>query len=192
MTFSTFLTILRIAFAAGILPLLSSERPDAWLIALITFALAGLTDWLDGFLARRWHQTSRLGTLLDPIADKILVLGVLGMLAWEAIIPPWIVWLIALREIIVTAARLAAARKGAVLAAAKEGKWKAAMQMFGLGTFLFWGWVQASGSDSPFYGLLPAAWILANGLLYVSLALTLFSGFSFFRRNAAVLRNALQ
>ncbi len=159
--------------------------------ALLTFVLAGLTDWLDGFLARRWHQTSPLGALLDPIADKILVLGVLGMLAWEGVIPAWIVWVIALREAIVTGARLLAARKGAVLAAAKEGKWKAAMQMFGLGVFLLWGWLQASGDQAPFAGLLSTTWIVANGLLYVSLVLTVASGISFFHRNAAILRNAL-
>jgi cardiolipin synthase len=68
------------------------------LLAVAVLALAGLTDWLDGFAARRLKQFSRLGRLLDPAADRLYILSTVVLLAWRGLIPWWLVALLALRE----------------------------------------------------------------------------------------------
>lgn len=70
---------------------------DIW--ALVVLALSGLTDYLDGKIARRYHQTSRVGELLDPIADRLYVVCTIAGLAWRQIIPLWLVGLLVLREV---------------------------------------------------------------------------------------------
>ena len=93
-----------------------------WATAL--FAAAMATDWFDGRIARSRGRSSRLGSLLDPAADKILVLAVLVMLVDEQVAPGWMVALIVVREFLVTALRLAAVERGVVLHARDLGKLK--------------------------------------------------------------------
>ena len=88
------------------------------------FALAMATDWLDGRVARRTGRTSRLGSLLDPIADKLLVLAVLVVLIDQEVFPGWIVAAIVAREFLVSGLRLAAIERGVVLHARDLGKLK--------------------------------------------------------------------
>lgn len=130
------LSILRIFLTFIIIALLFTSGPIAKLVALACFMLACLTDWLDGFLARRWNQTSALGALLDPIADKILVLGTFLVFVILEIVPLWIFMVIFLREIIVTGVRLYAASRHIVLAAEAEGKQKAFFQMVTIGVII--------------------------------------------------------
>ncbi|HEY5821110.1 MAG TPA: CDP-alcohol phosphatidyltransferase family protein [Propionibacteriaceae bacterium] len=75
--------------------------PQADLVAVLVLAAAGFTDWLDGFLARRWHQTSRLGQMLDPIADRLYILAVLFSLAVRTVIPWWLVAVLVGREVMI-------------------------------------------------------------------------------------------
>src|SRR5213079_2763161 len=93
-----------------------------WATAL--FAAAMATDWFDGRIARSRGRSSPLGSLLDPAADKILVLAVLIMLVEQGVAPGWIVALIVVREFLVTALRLAALERGVVLHARDPGKLK--------------------------------------------------------------------
>jgi CDP-diacylglycerol--glycerol-3-phosphate 3-phosphatidyltransferase len=93
-----------------------------WATALFCAAMA--TDWFDGRIARSRGHTSPLGSLLDPAADKILVLAVLVMLVAEGVAPGWMVALIVVREFLVTALRLAAVERGVVLEARDLGKLK--------------------------------------------------------------------
>jgi CDP-diacylglycerol---glycerol-3-phosphate 3-phosphatidyltransferase len=93
-----------------------------WATAL--FAAAMATDWFDGRIARSRGRSSRLGSLLDPAADKILVLAVLVMLVDQQVAPGWMVALIIVREFLVTALRLAAVERGVVLHARDLGKLK--------------------------------------------------------------------
>jgi CDP-diacylglycerol--glycerol-3-phosphate 3-phosphatidyltransferase len=88
------------------------------------FAVAMATDQVDGWLARRRNQTSAFGTLLDPIADKVLVLAALTMLVAEGVAPAWMVAAIVAREIAVSGLRLAAIERGVVVAARDLGKLK--------------------------------------------------------------------
>jgi CDP-diacylglycerol--glycerol-3-phosphate 3-phosphatidyltransferase len=92
--------------------------------ATAVFCVAMSTDWLDGRLARRHGRTSPLGTLLDPIADKILVLGALVMLVGLRVVPAWMVTAIVVREVLITGLRQAAIERGIVLAARDLGKLK--------------------------------------------------------------------
>src|SRR3954468_16318379 len=95
---------------------------DYWATAV--FCIAMTTDWLDGRLARRQGRASSVGTLLDPIADKILVLAVLVMLIEQGVAPAWMVAAIVVREVLVTGLRQAAIERGVVLAARDLGKRK--------------------------------------------------------------------
>ncbi len=76
--------------------------PHADLLAVVVLAAAGFTDWLDGFLARRWHQTSRVGQMLDPIADRLYIMAVVVCLALRAVIPWWLVVVLVAREVLIT------------------------------------------------------------------------------------------
>ena len=76
-------------------------------LTLVLFTIAGLSDALDGFLAKRFGWTSRLGSLLDPLADKILLITVFVLLAWLAMLPPWLVALALLRELLILGGALA-------------------------------------------------------------------------------------
>jgi cardiolipin synthase len=69
--------------------------------AMMVFALAGFSDALDGYLAKRYHWTSRLGALLDPLADKLMLLSGFVTLAWLGLIPPWLVGLVILRDVVI-------------------------------------------------------------------------------------------
>jgi len=92
--------------------------------ATAVFCVAMATDFFDGRLARRHGRTSPLGSLLDPIADKVLVLGALVMLVGLGVVPGWMVALIVVREVLITGLRQAAIERGVVLAARDLGKLK--------------------------------------------------------------------
>lgn len=77
--------------------LIATER-DGW--ALLVLMVSGASDWVDGYLARRWHQTSRLGRVLDPAADRLYIAVTLVGLAWRDVVPWWLVAIIALRDVV--------------------------------------------------------------------------------------------
>jgi CDP-diacylglycerol--glycerol-3-phosphate 3-phosphatidyltransferase len=95
---------------------------DYWATAV--FCVAMTTDWLDGRLARRHGRTTPVGTLLDPIADKVLVLAALVMLVGQGVAPAWMVAAIVVREVLIMGLRQAAIERGVVLAARDLGKLK--------------------------------------------------------------------
>lgn len=97
------LTILRIFFAPVIVYFLLHQRFDE---ALILFALAGFSDGLDGFLAKHYGWQSRLGSLLDPLADKVLLVTAFVCLAWLGLIPWWLLALILLRDLVIVTGAL--------------------------------------------------------------------------------------
>jgi len=186
MTISTQLTLLRMVLAVAVAALLLQPGWAAKALSLLAFVSASLTDWLDGWLARRLKQESSLGALLDPIADKVLVLGTLIGLAWIGLFPAWIVVVILIRDLLVTGARLNAARRSIVLPAAREGKHKTVWQMVAL----IGGLVLLLLREMP-AGLDPSldAWFerLVLACLCAALVLTVASGASFFWRHRKVL-----
>ena len=121
------LTILRVALVPLICLLIALDR-FPWAAAF--FALAALTDFLDGYLARRNGQITVFGKFLEPVADKLLVLTAMIMLTGKGIIPGWAVAVVAARELAVDGLRLVASGSGKVVAAKMPGKIKTVLQLF--------------------------------------------------------------
>ena len=126
------LTGLRIAAVPVVVLLLLSPGRVASFLGGICFVLAGATDFLDGFLARRYRTVSRFGKFLDPLADKLLVSAALIMLIPLDRVPAWMAFLIVGRELAVTGLRGLAATEGIILAADRWGKAKTLLQMAAL------------------------------------------------------------
>ena len=154
------------------------------MIAFIIAILAGLTDFLDGKIARKYKCESDFGRLMDPVADKIFIAAVFVMLADYRIIPAWIVVVVLSREFLVTGLRLIAISDGVVISADKSGKFKTAFQMF---TLLIGGagWVRLFGFDI----FNPTLWKLWYGLLLAVTIFTIYSGVSYFVKNYKLIQN---
>jgi CDP-diacylglycerol--glycerol-3-phosphate 3-phosphatidyltransferase len=118
------LTILRVAAVPVVVLLYAWNFPNHAYWATTIFVLAMATDQVDGWLARRSGTSSQLGMLLDPVADKVLVLATLVMLIGEGVAPGWMVAVIVVREILVSGLRLAALERGVVLGARDLGRLK--------------------------------------------------------------------
>ncbi len=184
------LTILRILLVPIIALLLEfdSDQPPFdrdWMfryspgrIAGLVVAFAGLTDLLDGWLARRWKIESLLGKFLDPVADKVLLMVGLIMLMQLGRVQDWLVILLLSREFLVTALRGVAAGEGLIISAGEAGKWKLTFQLVGLG-FLMW-----YGSFMGVSGYKVGTWIL-----YLALGISLFSGFQYLTDFFSALRS---
>ncbi|HHB92825.1 MAG TPA: CDP-diacylglycerol--glycerol-3-phosphate 3-phosphatidyltransferase [Thioploca sp.] len=166
MNFPTILTSVRI----GLIPIFVGVfyLPEANFIAALVFAFAALTDWLDGYLARRWNQTSALGAFLDPVADKLMVVVALVFLV-EAHPSPWLAIPAAIiigREITISALRewMAGIGQRAKVAVSVIGKVKTTAQMIALIMLLY----EEPFLDQPVYEI-------GFVLLYIAAVLTLWS-----------------
>jgi CDP-diacylglycerol--glycerol-3-phosphate 3-phosphatidyltransferase len=123
------LTLSRIGLIPVFVALFLIEpSPMIALISAAVFAVASMTDWLDGYLARRHQQVTDLGKLLDPIADKVLVLAALVVLVEADRAPGWLVIVLLAREFAVTGVRAVAAIDGQIIPADHLGKWKMVAQ----------------------------------------------------------------
>ena len=134
-TLPNFLSLLRIALIPFLVYFLTASGPLFSALAALTFFVASLTDFFDGYLARRHGLTTTLGKFLDPLADKLIVAAALIMLAASnrsPRVPAWIVVVIIGRELAVTGLRAIAAGEGIVLAAEELGKYKMIFQTFAL------------------------------------------------------------
>ena len=131
MTLANRLTMLRIVLAAAVFAALMADAARWHEAALVMFLAAIVTDWLDGWLARRMKTVSPFGKVADPIADKILVLGTLIALIQtkELEVPLWAVFVMVIRELIIGGVRVIAGAQGKVLAADRFGKIKTAVQL---------------------------------------------------------------
>ena len=178
MTLPDQLTVARAASVPLVVLLYAWDFPNNEYWATAVFCVAMATDWLDGRLARARGVTSPLGSLLDPIADKVLVLAVLVMLIEDGIWPAWMVVAIVSREILISGLRLAAMEKGVVLAARDLGKLKTWAQAMAaaLGGFAAAG----AWSDSVGWWALLVALVLTwvSGLDYARVAPRLLRGTS--------------
>lgn len=123
------LTLARILLIPVFIILFVNPTPDQSLAAAIIFAVAAVTDMLDGYIARRTGQVTKLGKLLDPIADKLLVLSALILLMNVDRVSALVVLLIVARELAVTGIRAIAAGEGMIIAAETTGKYKMALQV---------------------------------------------------------------
>jgi CDP-diacylglycerol--glycerol-3-phosphate 3-phosphatidyltransferase len=126
------LTMARIVMIPVCLAFLDRDTPRDCFWSAIVFTLAAFTDVLDGFLARKLGVVSVVGKLLDPLADKLIVMATLVWMAPMGRIPAWVVVLLLARDIAVTGLRSVAASEGVIIAAGQEGKTKTALQMIGI------------------------------------------------------------
>ncbi|MEN3342590.1 MAG: CDP-diacylglycerol---glycerol-3-phosphate 3-phosphatidyltransferase [Actinomycetota bacterium] len=168
------LTVLRGLSVPVVVVLFAWHFPAHAYWATGVFCAAMATDWLDGRLARRHGRSSPLGSLLDPIADKVLVLGTLVMLLGAGVVPAWMVAAIVVREVLITGLRQAAIERGIVLAARDLGKLKTWAQAVAaaLGGFAAAG---AWGTGVAWWALLVAVVLTwASGLDYARSAPQLF------------------
>ena len=133
------LTTLRVILIPVFMFFFTSDITANNIIAAIVFIVASLTDFLDGHLARKWNLVTNFGKIMDPFADKLLVLTALIYLAISGTIPGWPVIIIIGRELLVTSLRALAADNGIILAARNLGKFKTVSQMFAI-IFLILGW----------------------------------------------------
>ncbi len=186
MTLPNRLTLLRIALSFLLIALLWAPGLAAKIAALFVFALAALTDLWDGRLARARREVSDFGVLMDPIADKILVLSAFVSFVALSVAPAWMVVLIGTREFLVTGLRLFALGKGQVLPAEAAGKHKTASQMVAISiTLLYLAAREAFGNEG-------AGWVNGGALaiwwlLLVTVILTLTSGISFLWKHRRII-----
>ncbi len=164
-------TLLRIFAVPFIVLLLYFPNRLTCFVATIIFILASFTDFLDGFLARRYNLTSNLGKFLDPLADKLLIMSALVMLSYLRWVPAWVSIVIIGREILVTGLRGIAAEKGIVISADKYGKLKTVFQIIAICPLIF---------HYPIKGFYISMWGMI--LLYIALILTLFSGINYMNK----------
>ncbi|MGF1509576.1 MAG: CDP-diacylglycerol--glycerol-3-phosphate 3-phosphatidyltransferase [Myxococcota bacterium] len=148
------------------LVMLSVRQAEPWWngVACSLFALAALTDFVDGYLARRWGQVTTFGKIMDPLADKLLVLGALVMLLSLDRVSPWLVFLLLGREFAVTTLRVLAVAEGLVIAARPMGKQKTVLQMMGVGALLAHERVELLGIPLDFH--LWGTWLLVLGVVW--------------------------
>ena len=185
-TIPNMLTALRL-LAAPMVPVmfLYFARPLADWLALILFAGASVTDWFDGYLARAWKQQTKIGTMLDPIADKAMVIIALLVICGYSTWTPWLVLpatIILFREVFVSGLREYLGDTAGTLAVTKLAKWKTTLQMVAIGFLL-----AGSAGDNLF----PNLDILGSGLgivsyiglllLWISALVTLYTGYDYFR-----------
>ena len=160
-------------------------------IALSAFVVAAITDFLDGYLARRMGLVTPLGKLLDPIADKVLTASAFIFLCAheQGLCPAWVVVVILGREFLVTGLRQIAVEKGRVIAADWSGKWKTTFQIGFCSTALKWLFLESLGQQESLLGQLarPESWLMPS-FLWLSLALTVFSGLQYLWNSRNLLR----
>lgn len=169
------LTVIRILLVPVLVVALLDETANGDLLAAIVFALASVTDAMDGYLARTRNAVTNFGKLMDPIADKLLIIAALVALVSLNRLAAWVAMVIIARELTVTVTRMQATQQGVVIAANWWGKAKTIVQVAAIFCLI------AVGAPSP-------AWV--DGLVYGMVAITIVSGVDYFFGLRRVLREA--
>lgn len=188
MTLANRLTIARLGLTALFMLCLFARQLIFSYLALLIFILASVTDWLDGHIARTRNQITDFGKLMDPIADKILVLSAFVAFVELDLIPAWMVVIILARELLVTGVRLLASSKGTVLAASDAGKHKLISQLVAIYTALV---AMIWRHTALQIGRWPAAWdrplsVVVGLAMVVAVGFSLFSGIQFLWKHRAL------
>ena len=174
MTLASKITLVRVFLIPLVMVLMyiSGGESNLWLwLALVVFIIASLSDYVDGYIARKYHQVTDFGKFLDPLADKLLVIAVMTIFCQWGLMPAWALMIVLTREFAVTGLRLVAVGKGTVIAAGWSGKVKTASTMIGL-CFMM--------------GFPHVAWLgwLVNGVIVLT---TVYSGVEYFVQNGKCL-----
>lgn len=210
------LTLLRLIAAPGlVIMFLYFTRPYADWFALFLFVTAALTDWVDGYLARAWKQETKLGAMLDPIADKAMVVIALLVITGYAGMDPWILLpatIIMFREVFVSGLREFLGDTAGTLKVTNLAKWKTTAQMIAIAVLFATGilqhmWIErtvgmdreivagimAGGDDPVSIRLISNAywytWWIGVGLLWAAAALTIITGYDYLKKSLPYLRD---
>ncbi|MFH1189992.1 MAG: CDP-diacylglycerol--glycerol-3-phosphate 3-phosphatidyltransferase [Candidatus Omnitrophota bacterium] len=187
------LTLGRIALAFVFIVLLFLPGLWAKILALVTFILASATDLLDGYIAKKTGQITDFGRLMDPVADKILILSAFVAFVQLQLVPAWMVVVIIFRDLAVSGLRALALAKGKVIAADSRGKHKTAVQAFAIFSILFLMILREAPPRSLSFWSEGAEAAYKNAifaLMLVTVTLTLISGLSYLIKNREVYTNA--
>ena len=171
-----FVIVIMFDFGWGTMELFGAEMPVHHFVGAIIFIIASVTDWVDGYYARKYNLVTNLGKFLDPLADKLLVSAALILLVELGLAPSWIVIIIISREFAVTGLRLILAGEGEVVAANQLGKIKTWAQIVAISALLLHNTIFAL-VGIPFDDI----------ALYVALIFTIWSGWDYFYLNRRVL-----
>ncbi|MDC1406656.1 CDP-diacylglycerol--glycerol-3-phosphate 3-phosphatidyltransferase [Akkermansiaceae bacterium] len=178
------ITLFRLVLTAVFCVAASAEGLVGYAIALSAFVLGAISDWLDGYLARRMGLVTSLGKLLDPLADKILVCSGFVYLSAKGLCPVWVTALILCREFLVTGIRQIAIEEGKVIAADQLGKWKTTFQLtFIITALVYLTFEPVESNNSLITGLQYLSHkdhLLFPLSLWPAVALTVISGWSYF------------
>lgn len=152
-------------------------------IALVSYVIAAISDFVDGYLARKLGLVTAMGKLLDPLADKVLVCSAFVYLSAKGLCPVWVTVLVVAREFLVTGLRQIAMEAGQVMAADRLGKWKTTWQLIFTITCLVWFAVKPLDPDYLLVSLLhylsrPEGWLQPVSM-WLALALTMLSGWNY-------------
>jgi CDP-diacylglycerol---glycerol-3-phosphate 3-phosphatidyltransferase len=191
------LSVSRLLATVIIFVLVLVNQPWAFLVATVLFFLGSVTDYLDGYLARRMKVVSPLGVFLDLTADKVFVVAVLVALVQIALVPAWVVFIIITREFAVSGLRSIAAAKGKIIPAGIWGKQKTFITLLAIGGVLL-----AKGLGAHQLSLFPPMLtfnsqtvngseillLIADGLVILATIWTLFSGFEYLMEARPVFR----
>jgi CDP-diacylglycerol--glycerol-3-phosphate 3-phosphatidyltransferase len=172
------LTLARIALIPPVMYFMLEGTKVGSFVAMLLFTVAAITDWLDGYLARKQGLESLLGKLLDPLADKLIVQAVLILAAELGHIPGWFVVLLLSREVAITGLRAIASTEGLQIDVVQSGKLKTALQLVGLVLLILhhrfvidFGFVSATVDFN----------VVGVALLSLSMFFSLASAFTYFR-----------
>ena len=170
MTLASKITLVRVAMIPAYMATmyLSAGQAGLWMyLSLAIFIIASLTDFVDGYIARHYNQTTDFGKFLDPLADKLLTVAAMAMFCEWGIFPAWALMVILTREFAVSGLRMVASQKGSVIAAGWSGKVKTASTMVGLCAMM------------AFPGIDLLNWVV----IIMIVATTLYSGVEYFIQN---------
>ncbi|MGK7378378.1 CDP-diacylglycerol--glycerol-3-phosphate 3-phosphatidyltransferase [Planococcus sp. 1R117A] len=167
-----FMVIMLVDFGWGDMTLFGAEMPVRHFVGGLIFIIASLTDWVDGYYARKYNLVTTFGKFLDPLADKLLVSAALIILVELEFAASWIVIIIISREFAVTGLRLVLAGEGEVVAAGSLGKIKTTAQILAIAALLLHNTIFAL-VNIPFGEI----------MLYIALIFTVWSGWDYFYAN---------
>jgi len=175
------LTLARVAAVPVVVVLLLSDSRASGMWAAAVFGLAAVTDFIDGWLARKWGIVTVLGKFLDPLADKLIVMAALIMLIPLDRVPAWAVFMILAREMVVTGLRSIASSEGIIIAASDLGKYKTIYQMVAIpGLMLHYDFHWFFGLDWSIFTVNMHNFGIF--FFYIAFALTIWSGYDYLQK----------
>lgn len=174
------LTMSRVYVVPLIIVLLNQSRFFFAILAALLFIASSITDYFDGYFARKWKLVSNLGKFMDPVTDKILVLGVLIFLIYKGFVDPYVVILLTVRDTFIGGIRAVASADQIIIDAKSSGKWKAGLQMGAIPALIL-GKSYHGQYDSEFFTPF-FEWVghIGYGLLWASSLLSVVSAIEYY------------